>query len=274
MWRFSTLCATSRATRSGPLDKPVPAKFFQAVRDGNVLHVSVAGQDRRYVLRGTFAALSELVGCALKARDGEVIPSDGMPPHATVAMAPTPPPASPPVIPAPVQPVAAFVPPPVRPMRREVTSSGSGIVVTAEGHVLTNNHVVDGCGSFGLRRVGDEERRATLLAKDSKNDLAVLRAERPYEDVVSFRVEPPRLAESVIVYGFPLSGMLASSGNVTLGRVDKAREGDSRDAVRCDSKLIFMQEIGGDPRSVERRGMGLLRPVCDRGRFSARAATA
>jgi hypothetical protein len=36
-----------------------------------------------------------------------------------------------------------------------------------------------------------------------------------------------------------------------LGRVDKVREGDSRDAVRCDSKLIFMQEIGGDPGTVE-----------------------
>jgi hypothetical protein len=38
-----------------------------------------------------------------------------------------------------------------------------------------------------------------------------------------------------------------------LGRVDKAHEGDSPDAARCDSKLIFMQEIGGDPRAVERR---------------------
>ena len=32
-----------------------------------------------------------------------------------------------------------------------------------------------------------------------------------------------------------------------LGRVDKAHEGDSSDAARCDSKLIFMQEIGGGP---------------------------
>ena len=197
----------------GPLDKSAPAKFFHAVRDGSVLHVSLAGQDRRYVLRGTFAALSELVGCALKARDGVVTPSDGMP-HPVVAMAPSTAPA-----PAPVQPVAASVPQPPRPARREVTSSGSGIVVTAEGHVLTNNHVVDGCGSFGLRRVGDVERRAVLLAKDSRNDLAVLRAERAYEDVASFRVEPPRLAETVIVYGFPLSGMLSSSGNVTLGNI-------------------------------------------------------
>lgn len=202
----------------GPLDKSGPAKFFHAVRDGNVLHVSLAGQDRRYVLRGTFAALSELVGCALKARDGEVTPSDGMP-HPAIAMAPSPPPVAPPPAPAPVQPVAASVPQPPRPMRREVTSSGSGIVVTADGHILTNNHVVQGCDSFGLRRVGDTERRAVLLAKDGKNDLAVLKASQPYEDVASFRVEPPRLAETVIVYGFPLSGMLASSGNVTLGNI-------------------------------------------------------
>jgi DNA replication protein DnaC len=40
-------------------------------------------------------------------------------------------------------------------------------------------------------------------------------------------------------------------GEAPLGRVDKVREGDSRDAVRCDSKLIFMQEIGGDPGTVK-----------------------
>ena len=210
----------------GALDQSGPAKFFHAVRDGSVLHVSVASQDRRYVLRGTFSALSELVGCALKARDGEVTPSDGMP-HvavAAVAPAPVPPPAAPPPpppspTPAPVQPVAASVQPPSRPARREVVSFGSGIVVTADGHVLTNQHVVDGCGGFGLRRAGDMERRAALLAVDKANDLAVLKAERPYAEAVTFRMEPPRMAEQVIVYGFPLAGMLSSAGNVTLGNV-------------------------------------------------------
>ena len=211
----------------GTLDQSAPAKFFHKVRDGNVLHVLVAGQDRRYVLRGTFAALSELVGCALKARDGEVSPSDGMP-HREVAVASLPrtaaPPApKPPVDPtptiAPVQPVAGSIPQPSRPSRRELTSSGSGIVVTADGHILTNHHVVEGCDSFGLRRVGDAEQRATLLAKDVKNDLALLKAAEPYQEVASFRVEPPRLAETVVVYGFPLSGMLSSSGNVTLGNI-------------------------------------------------------
>jgi hypothetical protein len=37
-----------------------------------------------------------------------------------------------------------------------------------------------------------------------------------------------------------------------LGRVDKPNGGDSPDAARCDSKLIFRREIGGDPWPVER----------------------
>ena len=45
------------------------------------------------------------------------------------------------------------------------------------------------------------------------------RPAEPYQEVASFRVEPPRLAETVVVYGFPLSGMLSSSGNVTLGNI-------------------------------------------------------
>jgi hypothetical protein len=46
-----------------------------------------------------------------------------------------------------------------------------------------------------------------------------------------------------------------------LGRVDKVREGDSPDAVQCDSKLIFMGEIGVGSRASERRRMGILRAV-------------
>lgn len=51
-----------------------------------------------------------------------------------------------------------------------------------------------------------------------------------------------------------------------LGRVDKAHEGDSHDAGRRDSKLIFMREIGRGAWAHERRGMGFLRALRDRRR--------
>ena len=197
----------------GTLGVPKSAKLFNAIRTGGVLHVAVAGQDRKYILRGSFSALSELVGCALKARDGEVTPSSGMPNPAVSASIPALPP-------APVQPAASapLRPVPSRPSRT-LSSTGTGIVVTPDGHIITNNHVIDGCSSFGVRRAGEAERTAALLAHDAKNDLALLKAASPYAEVAILRVEPPRLAEGVLVFGFPLSGMLASSGNATLGNV-------------------------------------------------------
>jgi S1-C subfamily serine protease len=217
----------------GTLDTPTAANFFNSVRDGSVLHVGIAGQDRRYVLRGSFAALSELVGCALKARDGEISPSDGLPSrsNAQSSVAANIPPASTTPTP-PAQQVISTVPaPPAKPPGKGLISSGSGIVVTTNGHILTNFHVINGCGSFGVRVVGDDERPATLLARDAQNDLALLKASTPYPDVATLRVEPPRLAEPVLVFGFPLSGMLASSGNVTLGNVSALTgiRDDSRD---------------------------------------------
>ncbi|MBV9653299.1 MAG: transposase [Acetobacteraceae bacterium] len=44
--------------------------------------------------------------------------------------------------------------------------------------------------------------------------------------------------------------------------------------MRRDSKLIFMREISGDSRPSDRRGMVVLRAVCDRDRAAARAAAA
>jgi S1-C subfamily serine protease len=218
----------------GTLDTDHAAKYFNSVRDGSSLHIAIGGQDRKYVLRGSFAALSELVGCALKARDGEVMPSSGLPsspasepPVAAQTPLPTAPASSPPV-----QQVTSAVPQPqTRPVGRKLSSSGSGIVVTADGHILTNDHVVKGCSSFGLRAVGDGERPATLLAHDSQNDLALLKAAKPYDQAAVLRIEPPRLAETVLVFGFPLSAILASSGNVTLGNVSALTglRDDSRD---------------------------------------------
>ena len=117
----------------GALDDKKTARFFDQVRNGNVLHILVAGQERRYVLRSTFAALTELVGCAIRAHDGEISPSSGMPPArepptTAVPRAPVTPP---------VQEVTSAAPVPVRPAVRALSSSGSGVVVAKDGYVLS-----------------------------------------------------------------------------------------------------------------------------------------
>lgn len=99
--------------------------------------------------------------------------------------------------------------------QRQRPSSGSGFFVTVDGHLVTNHHVVDGC-----RRIArGDGAELTLLATDRANDLALLKGP-PVADAASLRSGPDaRQGEDVLTYGFPLQGMLSSSGQLGAGMV-------------------------------------------------------
>jgi S1-C subfamily serine protease len=60
--------------------------------------------------------------------------------------------------------------------------------------------------------------RARVLAKDNSNDLALLATEIRTEHVPKWRLAS-RQGEEVVVFGFPLAGILASGGNATTGNI-------------------------------------------------------
>jgi S1-C subfamily serine protease len=97
-------------------------------------------------------------------------------------------------------------------------TSGSGFFVTQTGHILTNAHVVNGCEAIAIKPKGDAEIAARIVATNKNDDLAILKVDRRVERVVPLRAgRPPRAGETVVVFGFPLSGVLASTGNATTG---------------------------------------------------------
>ena len=57
------------------------------------------------------------------------------------------------------------------------------------------------------------------MASDTKNDLAVIQTNGRATRAAAFRAGGVRQGESVVAYGFPLSGAIASTGNVTTGNV-------------------------------------------------------
>ncbi len=97
-------------------------------------------------------------------------------------------------------------------------SGGTGFVVSSSGHVLTNAHVVDECASV-TAKVDGEGLALTLIATDYANDLAVLRLPDPLDNVATFRDHDARLAESILVFGYPLQSLLSSTIHVTAGLV-------------------------------------------------------
>jgi serine protease Do len=124
-------------------------------------------------------------------------------------------PATPPAA-SPGQSVTGAEPAPGHPA--PASGSGTGFVVTEAGHMLTNQHVVSGCGSLTV-----DGNPATLLAEDAVFDLALLQVEALAGDTpASFAGSPARLNSDVTVVGYPLSGLLGGL-NVTRGAVTSTK---------------------------------------------------
>lgn len=82
--------------------------------------------------------------------------------------------------------------------------SGTGFYVSPEGHVLTNEHVVQNCKSIHLRS-NEGTVDAILKAVDAENDLALLEANKKPYYVASLRYEQNlKPGDTVTVIGFPL----------------------------------------------------------------------
>jgi TonB family protein len=101
-------------------------------------------------------------------------------------------------------------------------SSGTAFVV-APGILVTNHHVIEGCGAIEVI-AADGRRPATVVDSVQQIDLALLRVYGLRGGVAALRTQSPALlGESATVFGFPLGGALSSTGNFTTGVVSSLR---------------------------------------------------
>jgi len=99
----------------------------------------------------------------------------------------------------------------------EPQASGSGVIISEEGYVVTNNHVVENSQSLQVIYADDTKVSATLVGADMFSDLAVLRVEGEIPAIAelgdSALLQP---GEPVIAIGSPLGDF---KGTVTVGVV-------------------------------------------------------
>ncbi len=98
-------------------------------------------------------------------------------------------------------------------------SVGTGVIVSSDGEIVTNGHVVNGATDIRVRLAGETEpREARLLAVDPGNDLALLRMSGDGFDAAVFAdPDSVRLGDEVVAIGFALG--LDGDPSVTLGIV-------------------------------------------------------
>ncbi|MFM9863966.1 MAG: S1C family serine protease [Micropepsaceae bacterium] len=98
--------------------------------------------------------------------------------------------------------------------------TGTGFTVDPAGFVVTNYHVVQSCGAVSYLLMNSSSVGANVVASDPANDLALLKLKKAAKTAAVFQdPEKLRAGDDVIVFGYPLLGQLASSGNLTRGSV-------------------------------------------------------
>jgi serine protease Do len=115
-----------------------------------------------------------------------------------------------------------------RPQHERKTSLGSGVIVSADGVILTANHVVEGASEIQATLADGRRVPATLLGTDPATDIAVLRVEETgLPHVVLGRSDSVRIGEVVLAFGNPFGigqtvtmGIISATGRSDVGLVD------------------------------------------------------
>lgn len=112
---------------------------------------------------------------------------------------------------------------------RKEKGLGSGVIVTPNGYILTNNHVVEGADELTVALSDDRTFTAKIVGVDQKTDVAVIKIEASNLPVVTLAdSEKLRVGDIVFAVGNPLNvgetvtmGIVSAKGRNQLGLLDE-----------------------------------------------------
>ncbi len=106
-----------------------------------------------------------------------------------------------------------------RPRERIANSLGSGVLVSADGLIVTNNHVIKNARDIRVVLADRREFEAKLLLADDRSDLAVLKIETPDEELPTLKFansDDLEVGDLVLAIGNPFGvGQTVTSGIVS-----------------------------------------------------------
>ena len=152
---------------------------------------------------------------------------------------------------------------------------GSGAVISKDGYILTDAHVVGDAASVKVKLVGGEEMTGTVLRSDQKRDVALVKVEGQNMAALPIRASDPEIGDDVYALGASLgtyestltkgivSAYRQDGGNKYIQSDVNVQHGNSGGAMMdADGNLIGLTESGiyisGAPS-----GVNFFNPILD-----------
>jgi len=138
------------------------------------------------------------------------------------------------------------------------SGTGSGFFISADGYIVTNNHVVDGADKLTVRTSDGRSLTARLVGTDPETDLAVVKVEGRNFPYVTFEGDAkPRVGDWIIAVGNPFNlGGTATAGIVSAVARKNVADSTYVDYLQIDAPINFGNS-GGPTFDVNGRVVGV-----------------
>jgi V8-like Glu-specific endopeptidase len=97
--------------------------------------------------------------------------------------------------------------------------SGTGFLISADGLVVTNHHVIDDANTIEVYQ-GNTVYRASIVAQDAANDVAILKTDMKGRPLSLASARASMRGDEVLTLGYPLSTLAGESQKATFGRIN------------------------------------------------------
>ncbi len=117
--------------------------------------------------------------------------------------------------------------------------SGSGFVISADGLVVTNEHVVGNARGVGVWLTNGRRYDGEVLERSSDADLALVRIDSSdrFDAIVVGDPDKARVGDEVLALGFPLADRIGSDLTVTRGIISSTRKVTGVDLFQTDAAI-------------------------------------
>jgi len=123
--------------------------------------------------------------------------------------------------------------------QRRATALGSGFIVSADGYIVTNNHVIDKADEIVIELFSGMELDAKLIGRDTKTDIALLKveADEPLPFVAFGDSDISRVGDWVLAIGNPLGQGFSVSAGIISANNRSLRSGPYDDFIQTDAAI-------------------------------------